>query len=75
MYAKYINSIDSFEENTPVLASLLEQSRHSEASEKFTIQEKWKEKIAFEINAIAEINPFLDVVEAGQEVSALEAIY
>ena len=70
LYSKYISTIDSNEE--PILASLIERYRKEEES--FTVQEKWKEKITSEIDAIAHVNPFLPIWEPGQEVSALEAV-
>ena len=69
IYSDYINTI----EESPVLASLLEQCQNEAPEVVSQIQNDWQDKIAQEISSIASLNPLLPDLVIGEEISAAEA--
>ena len=57
---------------TPVLSSLVERCQRKEV-DKEKIQESWVESCRLAVNSIAEVNPYLPEIVAGDEVSAFKA--
>ena len=73
IYSQFVSSIESEEIEVPILASLVEQCRSLEVSQKEKVQQNWSERIFSELEPIAADNPYLPDI-TGEEVSALEAI-
>ena len=69
IYSDYINTI----EESPVLASILEQCQKEAPEVVSQIQNDWQDKVAQEVSSIASLNPFLPDLVIGEEISAAEA--
>ena len=71
IYSQFINTI----EESPVLASLLEQCQNEAPETVSQIQSDWNDRIFKEINSIASLNPYLPDLVAGEEVSAAPSVW
>ena len=70
---KYNKIIYKSQEDSPILASLVERCQNQSESFKSETQRRWNALVSQSLEPVAEDNPYLVSFQAGDEVSALVA--
>ena len=82
MYGDSTNKVNTYssvvkrEPESPELSSLVEQCHRNEVDwgDKLKIQESWSASCTAAITQIADLNPYLPEVIAGEEIPAVQAV-